>query len=208
MPESLPGLDISSALDRLKGNKLVLNRLLRKFAENYKDSSRDLKQALEQGDTKTAQEIAHSIKGVAGNLSAEKLYGAALRLERAIRQEDRHDYQTSLDAFDKALAEVLQSIRTIDRMEAESAVRKTEITKKNHAPDLEALTPLLKDLAELLELGQAEAVGSLSSIEPFLRVSPVSREWRSLEEAVQLYDFDKGLRTLKHIAHQLGISLK
>ena len=44
--------------------------------------------AIESGDNKLAERIAHTVKGVAGNIGLGNVFTAAEKLERAIREGD------------------------------------------------------------------------------------------------------------------------
>ena len=60
-----------------------------------------------------AQNLSHTIKGVAGNLSAKTLYTAALELEQGIRQRQAAMLPALLKDLGDALEEVLESARKV-----------------------------------------------------------------------------------------------
>lgn len=71
------GVDVAGALDRMMGNERLLARLLGKFLDDA--SFPRLEKALAAHDTKAAVDAAHTLKGVAGNLSVTTVYELASR---------------------------------------------------------------------------------------------------------------------------------
>ncbi len=61
--------------------------------------------------------LAHTIKGVAGNIGARNLYLAATDLEAALRQKQIGNIAGLLDAFSEALDLVLGSIAALEYKE-------------------------------------------------------------------------------------------
>jgi len=72
-------VDIDDALGRLRGNKAIYKKLLETFLRN--DTLDKLKESCAAGDMENAAMHAHSIKGMAGNLSLKALQQSALEQE-------------------------------------------------------------------------------------------------------------------------------
>ena len=66
------GIDYAGAIERFGGNAALYERLACKYVNDPHFES--LAAALRQGDAETAYHEAHSLKGVAGNLSFADLY--------------------------------------------------------------------------------------------------------------------------------------
>ncbi|MBF0573755.1 MAG: response regulator, partial [Desulfamplus sp.] len=77
LPESLVGIDIQSALKRLRGNRRLLKEILIDFGQKYASMTQEIKREIEKGDLTTAERMAHTVKGLAGNISADELYKVA-----------------------------------------------------------------------------------------------------------------------------------
>lgn len=71
------GIDVQGALDRMMGNEKLLARLLGKFLHDT--SFARLETALAEHDADAAFSAAHTLKGVAGNLSVTTVYELAGR---------------------------------------------------------------------------------------------------------------------------------
>ncbi len=70
---SLPGINSATALQRLGGDKTLFTKLLRLFYVDYADYGDRIRKALDSGDLERARRLVHSLKGVAGQLSADVL---------------------------------------------------------------------------------------------------------------------------------------
>ena len=76
-------LNISDAMSRLNNNKNIFVKFLKKF--DGAAMLEDLKNKIEAGDAEAARAQAHTIKGLAANLSLQDLHAKAAALELAIK---------------------------------------------------------------------------------------------------------------------------
>jgi HPt (histidine-containing phosphotransfer) domain-containing protein len=87
-------------------NKALYLKLLGKFrAEN---NLNDLSACLAAGDFEKAQAAAHTIKGIAANLSLTELYNKALEIETQIKSKSvaEGELASVQQAFDETIKEV------------------------------------------------------------------------------------------------------
>ena len=85
LPQALPGIDMAQGLGRINNNKKLYKRLLLKVRRDYADAAEQLSSLIKDNALEDAQRLAHSIKGVAGNLGAKKLQNAAQAVEAALK---------------------------------------------------------------------------------------------------------------------------
>ncbi len=88
---SVAGLDTSDGLARVGGNEKLYRKLLRDFAAQQGRAAEQIAEALAIGDAALAERLAHTLKGVAGNLGASDLQAAAGKLERCLRERASAD---------------------------------------------------------------------------------------------------------------------
>ncbi|EEF58385.1 response regulator [Pedosphaera parvula] len=86
----IEGLDVKDGLNRVMGNEKLYLKLLRQFAEQQGPVAGQIAAALSQGDVGLAGRLAHTLKGVAGNIGAKSLQVASGDLEKLIK-ERAHD---------------------------------------------------------------------------------------------------------------------
>ena len=85
LPIALPGFDLETGLKRLQGNRVLYRKLLLDFARNYSQASKDIHSALTAGDIDQVHSLVHNIKGLAGNLSANRLLEAATAMDSEVK---------------------------------------------------------------------------------------------------------------------------
>jgi two-component system sensor histidine kinase/response regulator len=87
-PADLPpvdGLDSADGLRRVGGNTKLYVKLLRQFASQQADAVGQIRAALAGNDADCATRLAHTLKGVAGNLGASQVQAAAAAVEKLLR---------------------------------------------------------------------------------------------------------------------------
>ena len=104
LPENLKEyIDVAAGLGRIMGNTKVYLRLIEIFVDNKEFDS--FKECIEAGDFEKASEIAHTIKGMTGNLSFTKLYdiSSTLNVELADGVKNDELIEKLFEAKDKTL---------------------------------------------------------------------------------------------------------
>lgn len=110
-PEQIAGLDIATGLQRMLRKKPLYIKILRKFLYGHKNTTVEIMQALDAGDRDTAERLAHTIKGVAGNIGAIKLQSCATDLQQAIMEgRNLETVKMFLSVFDGALRELVADL--------------------------------------------------------------------------------------------------
>jgi two-component system, sensor histidine kinase and response regulator len=77
LPMGVPGLDMEAGLRRVIGKRHLYLAMLRKFVISQKDAPAQVERALDAGDWNTAERLAHTARGVAGNIGAIEVQAAA-----------------------------------------------------------------------------------------------------------------------------------
>jgi two-component system sensor histidine kinase/response regulator len=81
----IAGLDTGLGLKRMMNKKGLYLAMLKRFADGQAGTMAALREALAQGDLATAERLAHTTKGVAGNIGATPVGTAAEAVEMALR---------------------------------------------------------------------------------------------------------------------------
>jgi HPt (histidine-containing phosphotransfer) domain-containing protein len=85
VPE-IPGIDVAGGLRRVAGNRKLYLDLLGMYVKEQQRAAEDVREALRNKDTAIAERIAHTLKGVSGNIGAVEVQEAAGEVETAIRK--------------------------------------------------------------------------------------------------------------------------
>ena len=112
-PDQLPGIDLTSGLTRIGGNKTLYLSLLRKLRMQYGDYAEEIRAALDGNDMDKARMLAHTLKGVAGSVGADTLQTAAEELMQAVKEGNRTAYQPLLTELEKKLAMIMEGLNIL-----------------------------------------------------------------------------------------------
>ena len=107
LPE-VDAIDASAALARIGGNRELYETLLEKFTSDSVAFSETFSAAVRDGDRELASQLAHTLKGVAGNIGAMKLHSAAGQLEQTVR-DSLADLTGPLEAVSMELEASIES---------------------------------------------------------------------------------------------------
>jgi len=204
LPSELPGISIASGLGRVGGNKQLYAKLLCKFKDGQEKAVEQIMAALQSGEVDTAVRLAHTVKGVSGNLGGESLYRAAAELEKAIK-EGKESLEHPMTVFGSQLKVIMDGIKVFE----ESLVDKEALEKpmEKVLVDKEVVKLLLQEMAQLLESDLTEAMNRLEALKQHLANSSLYEEFKRLEKQVESFDTDSALRSVDAIAKTLDIEL-
>lgn len=109
---AIAGLDAADGLRRVAGNRKLYLKLLRQFVDQQADAPAQLAEQLKAVDLSTAERTAHTVKGVAANLSISEVQASAGALEKAIREQaDPARLETLRQQFSEVLFDLLARLR-------------------------------------------------------------------------------------------------
>ena len=195
LPDSLPGIDIASALARLDDNRGLYRRLLVNFAKEQGQTTERVRDAVKADDLAAAREIVHGMKGLAGNIGAADLMEIAQELERKLAAQDRTGLPGLLDRLGERLGEVLDGVAPLAQAEESKEDAAQEI-------DEEALDRNIKVLREMLKERDFQAEKTWADLKPSLGERVRMEGVRDLQRALDQFDFDAALAALDAIASE------
>jgi HPt (histidine-containing phosphotransfer) domain-containing protein len=109
---------VDVSVRRIGGNVALYYSLIEKFKANEHVVLK-IREAMAAGDLKTAERLAHTLRGIAGTLGAESLQSEAEQLENKFKNGSLRDVESLLTKVDR---EVTSLIAKIDQAIAHRAV--------------------------------------------------------------------------------------
>ncbi|MBF0161201.1 MAG: response regulator [Magnetococcales bacterium] len=210
LPTTLPGIELTTALRRLRGNQRVLLALLWEFHREFSQAATYIALTLgsnrRRDDQKQAERLLHTLKGIAGNLSATELYAATKQLEEGVRNSPQEMWPPLLQTFVLALQQVLTSIETLPvHPTGPSGEESTPPPQGNLSK--ERLTPLLRQLAANLLAQDAQAQRLFEQLNGLLQgdSSPVDKQLENLGKALDQFQFRQAYDALVVLAALLKV---
>lgn len=99
-------IDLADVLERVQDDKELLLELLDIYQEDFLLKREALAQAIAGNDIAKVKEVAHSMKGASGNISAKRLYASCLQLEQLAKEGKTDGMDLVLKAIDGQFEEV------------------------------------------------------------------------------------------------------
>jgi two-component system sensor histidine kinase/response regulator len=189
-PDNIPvmtGLDTKDGLGRVGGNRKLYLKLLRQFVEQQGPVVGQITGALASGDTALAERLAHTLKGVAGNLGAKLVQTASGALEKLVRDKAKTDeIETAKQQVTAALDPLVEQLKAaLGSMTMETPAPTVTPSAANPAQSRETATQLSKLLSEF-DPGAADFIESNQAA---LRPLFAGDTWSQFEKLVQGYAF-------------------
>ncbi len=203
-PGDLEGIDVKYGLKLAAGNQELYLKLLKKFLKDNRDVHDRIRESVAAGDFETAATIAHSIKGVGGNLGAVDLPPICRQLEHGLQGAGMKEIEAAMDLLGPGLQTLFSSIETI--VAANPRGESSDAPGRPEGPpaDASALTPLFRELAACLEDNNSEAADRVEDLQTMLH--GVERvELREMAEAIADWEYEEALEVLRKLARALGI---
>jgi two-component system, sensor histidine kinase and response regulator len=200
-----PGLNVPDALKRLDGDKQLYANLLQLFMEDHAHALENLHALVDSGDLKQARELAHSLKGAAGNLGAPGLQTAASALEQALKGEERALLPDLLASLASAEKGALEGIRDyLDNPKKDGRPKPpVKETPSLNAAALADIRPLFTEMRGYLSTNNMQALKLFETIQERLAGMLESEQLPLLAKAVGRLDFKRAIARLDALDQEL-----
>jgi HPt (histidine-containing phosphotransfer) domain-containing protein len=184
------GLDTADGLLRLAGNRPLYLKLLRQFMEQQADAPTRLSALLAAGDRATAERLAHTIRGVAGNLGAVPVQVAAAELEHAIAASaPPAELEAAQSTLDERLTALVDGLRQALGVEEEA----TATPADRGTPDPGAAAAAIDQMEAYLRDFDAAALDHLEAHRPLFRAVFPPDDLAQFEAHLQGFAFEEAL---------------
>jgi CheY-like chemotaxis protein len=188
LPAAIEGLDMESGLRRVLGKRPLYLSMLRKFAAGQKSTPAAILKALEDSDWKTAERLAHTLKGLSGNIGATGLQQLAEKFEVAIKErQPREEIDAQLGGLKQQLDHFIDEM--VEMLPNKSG-------KANVTIDREKLKTVCSRLEALLDDDDAEAADVLDANAELLNTA-FPNHYQQIEDGIRSFDFEVALNALK-----------
>ena len=197
---AIDGVDVASGLKRVAGNRRLYRNLLVQFAASQSDVPSQILTAIEIGNRKLAGRIAHTVKGVAGNIGLGKVFIAAEELERAVREVD-----SAVPALAEEFALVLRrQVQAIQQAMQNAVPGRPAEGGGSIGFDAQAAIAAIAQLRALLKSSDGDAAEAFLALEGAFAGACDKQRMDALGEAISDFHFDDALLKLDEIAKEYG----
>jgi HPt (histidine-containing phosphotransfer) domain-containing protein len=106
-------LNLAAALDRLGGDKELLEEVAQLFLQTSPDLLAEIRRAVAAGNAEALERSAHTLKGSVGNFGAEAAFDAALRLEKIGRSRELRGAEEALGVLEREMERVRPALKSL-----------------------------------------------------------------------------------------------
>jgi len=199
IPE-IEGVDQEDGLRRVGGNRRLYRQLLEKFVTKFAGADEQVSSALQSGDRDSAERIAHTVKGVAGNIGIKQVQFAAERLEKAIR-EGNDAVPSILQDFTSVLGPQIEFIKAALGEATPPASANGTKTVFDSARAMEEMARL----RSLLEASDGDSEEAFRALQSILSGHVEGEQLDALGSDISEFEFSGALRKLDEIDRELDL---
>jgi two-component system sensor histidine kinase/response regulator len=185
-PAELPridGLDSADGLRRVGGNNKLYVNLLRQFATQQADAVGQINAALAAKDVESAIRLAHTLKGVAGNLGARDVQHLAAAVETLLRDGAPEEAtRQALEQLGGAVDPLVARIRATFEKDAPAVVPAPAVS-------VTQTRAVAAQLTELFANFDTSAVAFIEENESSLRPAFDAAKWERFMRTTQEFAF-------------------
>lgn len=196
--KTLPGISYLKAMQVMEGNEDLFKRILVKFADSQQDFLSQYEAARLGEDSSAPERIAHSLKGVAGSIGAQKLQSLAGELEHSCATEPDREHKEQAWDVEQALQEVLTGLRGHKLNEqlsaGASAIESVPISIQT-----------LKKLGELLDESDAGAVDLIKGMLGQELDVNIQARVNDMQISIEAYEFQQAISTLNELIGEIDV---
>jgi two-component system sensor histidine kinase/response regulator len=184
----IEGLDVKDGLNRVRGNQNLYLKLLRQFAEQQGPVAGEIATALSRGDTVLAGRLAHTLKGVAGNIGAKPLQVASGDLEKLIKEQAA---PAEIETGRQKVSVLLDPLLTRLQTALSATISQQAAQPEAAAASPEQISEAVAQLKTLLAESDPGAADFIHSHRAVLRRLFHGEALTEFEKAVQNYAFSE-----------------
>ncbi len=194
--DGLPGIEINKGLETVGGSQKTYHKILKIFYCKNQTLYDEIRTAINGEDINTATRLAHTIKGVAGNIGAESLYDISARLESELKTKGVDAAVDLLDTFEDKLNTVLSSVRIF--INGSSIKANQNVLKPLANVDMEKVNKIIEELSQIIEFDISEARSKVKQLKEILGET---KEITVIETAIDDYD-DNAMSGIERLKEQ------
>lgn len=105
------GVDIEEGIERFVGNESMYIKFLVKFKDD--PTFETLKKSVESGSNEEIYRRAHTLKGIAGNLSIKSVYKKSIDIMDCVRNNNEN-IKNQMEELDKDYNRIVEELKSIE----------------------------------------------------------------------------------------------
>ncbi len=193
----LPGINQEKAFKILDNKSDLFVKMLYDFKKNYSSSPTLLRKLSKEGQWQEIQQIAHTVKGVAGYIGASLLMTTSNELENALKDNRKEEVGTLFGHFLNALDKILNSLSALPpEKENTSAQESSNSQQAINVPQAKKATQLL---IQLLDKGEVAAEEQLQEVHKLVSGTGLDDQLQLIAELIDDIEFERAAEKAENL---------
>ncbi|WP_444997180.1 PAS domain S-box protein [Aliikangiella sp. IMCC44359] len=185
-----------AALKRVMGKEKIFNRLIELFIKDIPGQIVQLNKAIDMQDNKKIRHLAHTFKGVAANIGAEKLQSVCIQLEQSAKEDNISEFTLLFEDFEREAIDILEHLTQFIN----------DDTKNSSSPksaELSSLIAFIDKIAPKIENREYISLEQLTPLENHYPGKELNAKVKQLSQLIQTFELDKAASIIKDIRQLL-----
>jgi polar amino acid transport system substrate-binding protein len=205
--KQLEHINIEEGTKRLGGRLKLFNNILQEFCLSHKDYPSMIMAAIQAESFTKVHEISHTIKGVAGNLSADGLLDAAQEIEKHALKQDKRACLNQLSEVEKAFNNVVRDAQLLKQILKNCACEKA-LPEKTSFKNKNELESVLRNFYQSLINHNMTATIHFENINQRITDKVINPYMKKISAAIDQLDFEQAKTILIQMADILNVQLE
>ncbi|MAZ87633.1 MAG: hypothetical protein CL693_08300 [Cellvibrionaceae bacterium] len=189
--DAIEGIDAEEGLNYLDNNEEFYRTMLSRFCDEHEDTPTNLEGWLSVGDFETAERTAHTLKGLARGLGAQRISDLAKDIEQQAAEKQRAEQTLPLLA-----TELEKTIKGIKALKPEPASAVNDLSKQIST---EVFEQKLQTIVQGINDWDAATIDVLKDLLSYQLPEATKGCLQELLDPIEQYDFDEA----SHFASKL-----
>jgi PAS domain S-box-containing protein len=185
--KAIADLDLEAGLATAGGKPESYRQILKLFANHHGEDVLKLTELIELDDLPAAENLAHALKGAAGNVGALPIYKLASTLNAALQRRDRPAVKDAAMALEKCLPRLVAALQSaLAEEQTPSVAAAAEQTPEQRR--------LIRDVLALLHAGDIHARHLLAAKRSEFQAALGSARHDAVDQAIQRFDYNQAIQ--------------
>jgi PAS domain S-box-containing protein len=195
--KAIDGIDFKAAMLITQNNTDLYLKLLKKFIDSKKNFVETFKKAQSSNDKTAPQREAHTLKGIAGNLGATKLYKVSMELEIACKNKlSDNDIEFKLKNVQNILEPLIGSLKFIKS-------KKVLLKNDNEILDKSNGLIILDKVIELTKNYDTDASKAFDNLKEVRGIMNYSEMVLDIQSYLEKYAFDEAYEVIIKLKEEI-----
>jgi len=207
LENKISGLNIKTGLKRAAQNETLYKNMLLDFYNDYQETGKKLFYLYESNKKDDLRIMAHTLKGLGGNIGAEQMQKYAMQMEQSIKEDDEKRIKLTISQVVDAINILLDSIKANLHLLEEKIPRHCQ--ENDHQKEVceDELETELNDLYEYIDQGRTKAMQTFNGLFKQLE-KRFADDTERLKQLILSYEFEKAQIIIHHMLNSLELHEK